>query len=108
MRVPHRLRDCGSLLRLNLQKDFHSVSTRMNCRLIMTSRMAYRQGAEPGSDLLVPATVSASTRVLSGAHLTVLPVQALEGLDVLQLDPLRQPVAPKVHLPEAGQRAGGI
>ena len=29
---------------LNLQKVFHRVSTRVNCRLIITSRMAYSKG----------------------------------------------------------------
>ena len=101
----HRLRDCGSLPRLNLQKDFHSVSTRTSCRLIITSRMAWAQGGDAHTPLR-PPTSCRLLRPLGRSHLTVLPVQALEGLDVLHLDPLREQAAPQVHLPEAGQLAG--
>lgn len=38
----YRLSDSVSLLWLNLQKDFQSVSTRGNWRLTITSKMACR------------------------------------------------------------------
>ena len=53
-----------------------------------------------------PPTRRRLLRPLGRSHLAVLPVQALEGLDVLHLDPLREQAAPQVHLPEAGQLAG--
>lgn len=84
-------------LRLYLQKLFHSVSTRVNCRFTMTSTMAYWGGwmlREVGGSMALPHPCPPGRL----PYLTVFPVQDLEGLDVPELNTLRQPFALEVKL----------
>lgn len=104
----YRLSDSVSLLWLNLQKDFHNVSTRVNWRLTITSRTAYMNHTEhpwfSGHDCLtctLERLLCSSLKVAqttckhstlkcygqhkhptSAAYLTVFSVESLKGLEV--------------------------
>lgn len=83
----YRMSDSASL---NLQKDFQSVSTRVNWRLTITSRMACEEITNNMSKMPRLLTHLWGRSLTTSAYLTVFPVQRLEGLKVVQKDPIWQ------------------
>lgn len=86
-------------LRLYLQKVFHSVSTRVNCRFTMTSTMAcwgvwMLRDMGVGGSMAFPRPCPLTQL----PYLTVFPVQDLEGLDVPRPNTLGEDFALEVKL----------
>ena len=90
---------------LYLQNVFHSVSTKVNCRLIITSTIACGGG---GGVKMGRGPKGGCGCGGVGADLAVLAVQQLEGAHILGAGAFGQSFAVQLQLREVGQRPGGV